>query len=138
MRETHGYQIKYEAHEDAGVIGMYFDHEGHRYYAPGRPALPESGDDDLLTANDWLTPLQGASGPDSAGEDPRIKTPEQLVDCLTDVVERLTSLEEFEWGTSTMPMSPGVFEALSKLTTLSSLHLTLSTLQPRWQVHECE
>lgn len=123
-------------HRDESPPILYFKHGGVEYTAPGRCHAVEGQFRQLKY--DRKAPREGADGPDGDGEDERIKTPEQLIDCAVEVVGKLASLQKFSWTTPVLPMPAGVFQALSNLTTpLNSLHLDLTKARSHVQACKC-
>lgn len=115
-----------------GEFGLYFEHNGVKYQAPGKYFLPldQRGKSDP-------TFIQVGSGPDGDGLDQLlIKSPEELVACLTEVVGQLRSLQTLGWSSPVLPMPLEVFNAVKTLAPLTSLHLDLSSC--RTNVHSCE
>lgn len=120
---------------DTVPLKLYFKHGGIENNAPGR-CCAVKGELRQLKYNRKAS-REGADGPDGDGEDKRIKSPEQLIDCGVEVVDKLKSLEKFNWTTPVLPMPEGVFQALANLTTpLTSLHLDLT--KARSSVSACE
>lgn len=74
---------------------------------------------------EFVEPLD-ADGPDGKGEDRFIKTPDQLENCLTEIVSQLTSLQTFEWQSPVMAMPIATCSALATVQTLTSLHLSFA------------
>lgn len=82
------------------------------------------------TARDYLpSGREKVNGPDRKGEDVLIKTPHQLVACLIQVAQMLSSLQRLQWKSLIFPMPEGVFSALEKLTSLSSLYIDMSNVR---------
>lgn len=65
------------------------------------------------------------SGPDLNGEARLIKSSDQLIESIVEVVAQLLHLETFGWCTPVMRMPRGVFDALTRLNTLTSLHINM-------------
>lgn len=73
------------------------------------------------------TVKKGGVGPDDNGEDHLLKSPAEFFACVDEIVSQLSSLQTFGWDTPFTPVPVGAFAALASLTTLTSLHLPLST-----------
>lgn len=78
-----------------------------------------------VAAYDWLS-KRGGKGPDGDGEDVRVKSAADFVQCITEVVSMLSRLQTFGWETHVTPMPEGVFAVLKQLGTLKDLRLVLS------------
>lgn len=94
-----------------------FVHRNRIYTAPGRFKGRRDTD-----GKDVYFNHTGGRGPDGNGEDARIKTPEEFVNCLVELISQFTSLRNFAW-TTTVPMPPQAVDALATLTTLVDLDI---------------
>lgn len=130
LRESLGCEPTWTS--DGAIDELSFTHRGKTYRAPGNSPC-EYNMRRIIVDHD--APREGTSGPDGKGEDGLIKTPEQLQDCMVEIVRSFTSLETLGWSTF-MPMPQGVFDTLASLTTLSSLRINLRSY--RSTLHACE
>lgn len=88
-------------------------------------------------AYDWqASGSKGGRGPDGNGEDKFIKTPEQFLESIVEVVTSLTSLQMLGWETPVTPMPRQIFETLRASATLTGLRLQFAS--DRGNVSECE
>lgn len=139
LRERHGGAVEINTGADERATTVYFEHGNQKYYTPGKPSQIQAARGAFgQPVYDWSTPLQGGKGPDGDGEDERVKDPQELQGCITEIVERLPLLEVFDWSTGIMPMPRGVFNALSKLESLTSLAVQVESQWERCLIHNCE
>lgn len=103
-----------------GWVQRLFYFAGKTFYEPVAPNFQHSDPGEAFY--DPAAPKL-ASGPDGNGEDALIKTADQLVSTLVNIVAKLPSVRTFMWSTSMMPMPMGVLNALEKLPSLKSLHV---------------
>lgn len=110
-------------------------YEGFTYNAPGTHDWDEV---ELQGAEvyDWQASQIGGRGPDGDGDDELIKNPAQFLDCMTEVVRTLSSIEVFGWETPVIPMPDGVFEALRKSPSLTGLRLKFSAFSGKVSMGE--
>lgn len=123
-------------HDDDGQISRHFFHDGFFFPEPGDHPMIQGDDPDEHPASyDWEAPKQ-AQGPDGRGEDLLIKSPDQLIASLVEVVTQLRSLHTVNWTSPITTMPLGVFQGLRKLNRLKLLQIQVSCL--RNEVHARE
>lgn len=105
-----------------------FTHDGNLFPEPGELPLIAGREPGHASSYDQDAPKL-ASGPDGNGDDALIKTSDQLIACVVEVVEMLSSLRTFKWDSPIMPMPMGVLSALERLTSLKSLHLEVRLIR---------
>lgn len=134
------------SYSSQGTACFAFDHDGVSYRQPGFSFAYDHCEKDVHNCSScihrgrtWQTrkSKEEGTGPDGKGEDPRIKNPDQLLECFTEVVSQLSSLETFQWSCAVMPMPQGVFDALKEAQQLSSLTLTMTLYRGAVQACEC-
>lgn len=122
-------------HED--VLEISFKFNGFVFKRPGRRHCSGMSGDELgsvvrienghwrlpQSSNDTLMANVGASGPDCRGDDRRIKTAPQFIDCFSEIAGQLRSLETFQWCSLVTSMPAESARALGQATTLKSLYL---------------
>lgn len=142
LRRQHGCEASWDFRYDDPVTDhmLRFELHGVSYDAPGRCqaliAGYSSGGWPILEPYSSELPKQRGIGPDGDGEDRLIKSANDFHDCIVEVVSQLSWLQTFGWDTSVTPMPAGVHGALSRLSTLTSLHLDMSIY--RGNPHTCE
>lgn len=118
-------------------VKLYFRYQGIDYYAPGQSGTIGYREDGTPIYSP-ASPRTGGSGPDRKGEDEFIKSSQQCVDTLVEVVSQLKGLETFGWSSPILAMPVGVLGALEELTTLSALHVDFWDQGKKCPVHNCE
>lgn len=126
LRQDLGLEAEWIELEGGGPRVWGFAKGDTCYHAPGRPLLIDydrwSEEPPVVDAS---RPRQGGKGPDGFGEDRLIKTPEQLNDCLSEVIEHLSRLETLGWSCAVTQMPQRACRALAKLDTLRNMCYTM-------------
>lgn len=131
------FDAKIEDHEYEVVHGRLKESDVTHLLSLEEAAREEREELREMQPCEYLSPSSDAAGPDGAGEDPRVKNPQDLENCLTAVVSHLSSLDVFRWSCTVMCMPLGVLEALKKAPGLTTLHLDLISERFTTHAREC-
>lgn len=107
---------------DTDELRPYFISDEGDYLSPGnlirQRLFEEDGDSDLE--------FEGASGPDGEGPDSRIKGPNDFLECINEVIGRLTlQIHTVAWDSDVSPVPLEAFESLKRNALLRRLRFTL-------------
>lgn len=128
VRKQYGCKLdnNYAEADGPDIAYRWFVHNKVKFLEPGRLLLKEGYHPSDPFSWDENKPRVGANGPEGNGESRFIKSSSDFNECMDHIVGQLTSLETFGWCSYVAQIPTVTFTTLTKLSTLKTLHVTMS------------